>query len=103
MSTPLGQQRLRELDAQIAERRANYERVKNEMQSAQYSADLAATIGAICTLLSTYKGGDSGEKAIFLLGRLQGVVAPLAEDLLVLDEYETLRRRRKSFEAGLEA
>jgi hypothetical protein len=90
--------RVREIDADMAAKRAEYERVRARMQQPQYVQDIASALGAVCALLKGFKPGDSGEHAIYLVGRVQGAMAPLEADLVVVHEYESLRDRRRRLE-----
>jgi len=99
MST-LRTDRLAELDQALAQRRAEYERVRALTQQPAYQRDLQSVLATVVTILDVFHAGDTGEKAIYLLGRLRGAVALLEADLAIVAEYETLRVRRRKLEAS---
>jgi hypothetical protein len=90
--------RIGELTDQLAMRRRDYERVRGLTQSATYQHDLQTALATACQLVDAYAAGDSGEKAIYLLGRLKSVLAFLDADLTIVREYELLRERRRRLE-----
>jgi len=94
--------RVKDLDAQLAQRRPEYDRVRAKAHDLAYQRDLQTTLALVSQLLMGYRAGDSGEKAIYVLGRLQGAVAPFETDLDVVREFEVLRERRKRLETAPE-
>ena len=93
--------RIAEIDKELSELRPETEALRAELARPGAAEKLLETMGSVLLLVEAFGPGDSGEKAIYLIGRLRGVLSDVARRNEVLNQAELLRERRRKLEAGL--
>ena len=91
--------RLAEIDREMAELRPQYEHIKSRPTVTEEHRE--GLLGRMRVQLDLFQAGDSGEKAIFIIGSLRGLLAEYETSAGVIVRYEALRARRRSLEQTL--
>jgi hypothetical protein len=92
--------RIAELDAELSRLRPEYDRVKANLGGEGFQRRLVEGWNELHVLMAFFNPGDSGEKALFMLGRIAGLVQSIDGDLNIVRGYEALRERRRKLEVS---
>lgn len=98
MTSPAMKHRLSQLQDECDRLRPLADAARATLTHDDSRAKRDAAWGELRTLLASYRAGDSGEAAIYLVGRAQQLVAHADEPGVIIAAYEAAKARLRGFE-----
>lgn len=95
--------RLKEIRTRLAQGQDTYRRAKEQVGSDGWGKKREAVFTRLTDLIMVFQPGESGDKAVFVLGQCQGVLLDMGGPLLVIAEHEALREQAAKLEGALKA
>lgn len=97
MSTIL-QSRQAQLDREIAEKRAEYERTLARVRSDAYREDMLLALARVADILDAPRADRPDFQALVMIGRIGEITRRFAVDQRTIDEYEGKKQQRQKLD-----
>lgn len=98
--TTILEQRQAQLEREIAQARAEYERTLARTRSDAYREDMLLALARIADILRAPKEERADFQALVMIGRIGEIVERYGADQQTLDRYEVLKEQRQRLERG---